>query len=180
LPRLFVAVWPPEGLVEVLSRMPRPAVEGVRWTRPDQWHVTLDFLGSVDAAELAGLQAAMGAAIATFDKMVEALAGPRPLPLSPQVWALPVAGLDALAATVAPTAAPWHGTSRRGEDGGHTFRGHLTLARARRSAPRRVFETFDRPELTRSWGVREVTIVSSRTEPEGAMYEILARWPLPA
>ena len=45
--RLFVAVWPPVDVVERLSELPRPAVDGVRWTTPDQWHVTIRFLGEV-------------------------------------------------------------------------------------------------------------------------------------
>jgi 2'-5' RNA ligase len=183
--RLFVAIWPPEGLVEDLSRGPRPALEGIRWTPPDQWHVTLDFLGSVHAEELAGLQTALGARIASFDQPVEAHAGPHPVPLSPQVWALPVAGLEGLAGAVADAAAPWHGTRGSGKGDTHAFRGHLTLARARRPAPRGVFKTglfktSARPELRRSWGVRQVTLVRSRTEPEGATYGIVARWPLRA
>src|SRR3954454_9641892 len=45
--RLFIAVWPPPEVVARMEALPRPAEDGVRWTTPDQWHVTLRFFGSV-------------------------------------------------------------------------------------------------------------------------------------
>jgi 2'-5' RNA ligase len=48
--RLFVALKPPREAVEELrsttERLPAPA-SGLRWTNPEQWHVTLVFLGEV-------------------------------------------------------------------------------------------------------------------------------------
>ena len=49
--RLFVAAWPPPEVVASLAALPRPDVAGLRWTRPDQWHVTLRFLGHVEGVE---------------------------------------------------------------------------------------------------------------------------------
>ena len=46
--RLFVAVTPPpEALDELRSATAdmRSARSELRWTRPDQWHLTLAFLG---------------------------------------------------------------------------------------------------------------------------------------
>ena len=43
--RLFVAVVPPDDVLEAVAALPRPVEPGVRWTRPDTWHVTLRFLG---------------------------------------------------------------------------------------------------------------------------------------
>ena len=48
--RLFVAVWPPPGAVDELMRAlaeVRTAVPQLRWTIPEQWHLTLAFLGEV-------------------------------------------------------------------------------------------------------------------------------------
>jgi 2'-5' RNA ligase len=50
--RLFVAVWPPNDVVDVLADLPRPDVAGVRWTTQGQWHVTLRFLGQVAADDV--------------------------------------------------------------------------------------------------------------------------------
>ena len=49
--RLFVAVWPPPEVLDVLAALPRTERPGVRWTTRDQWHVTLRFLGMADPAE---------------------------------------------------------------------------------------------------------------------------------
>ena len=44
MPRLFVAVWPPDDVLDRLAVLPRPEVDGLRWTDQDHWHVTLRFL----------------------------------------------------------------------------------------------------------------------------------------
>jgi len=46
--RLFVAIELPETVIAHLRKMQdglRPVVEDARWTRPDQFHLTLKFLG---------------------------------------------------------------------------------------------------------------------------------------
>ena len=60
--RLFVAAWPPEPVVSVLAALERPSVEGVRWTAPEQWHVTLRFLGDVDASSVDDVVSSLAAA----------------------------------------------------------------------------------------------------------------------
>jgi 2'-5' RNA ligase len=50
LVRLFVALTPPGEVVEELSAITvalRELTPDLRWTRPEQWHVTLAFLGEV-------------------------------------------------------------------------------------------------------------------------------------
>src|SRR5436305_1567077 len=52
--RLFVAIDPPHDAIEHL-RHRLDLVPGLRWTDPEQWHLTLTFCGEVDektAAEL--------------------------------------------------------------------------------------------------------------------------------
>jgi RNA 2',3'-cyclic 3'-phosphodiesterase len=49
--RLFVALSPPPYAVRELEAAVRPlrgALPEVSWTRPEQWHLTLAFLGEVD------------------------------------------------------------------------------------------------------------------------------------
>ncbi|MGH3933830.1 MAG: RNA 2',3'-cyclic phosphodiesterase [Pseudonocardiaceae bacterium] len=48
--RLFVALVPPGEVIDELKASTAPMrelVPGLRWTRPEQWHVTLAFLGEV-------------------------------------------------------------------------------------------------------------------------------------
>jgi 2'-5' RNA ligase len=164
--RLFVAVWPPASLVDELERLPRPAVAGVRWTTPDQWHVTLRFFGSV--ADPAQAEAAL--ARLSPPEPATAVAGPEVVRLSKAVLCLPVHGLESLAAAVA------DGSSEVGEPpDDRPFRGHLTLARARRGADLRPLAGG---HLEATWPVEEVTLVSSQTHPQGARYTVLARYGL--
>lgn len=60
--RCFVAVPIGDSLRRDLAGVvdgwrSRPELEGLRWTDPESWHVTLAFLGSVDAAETSRLGA---------------------------------------------------------------------------------------------------------------------------
>ncbi|MDP9386758.1 MAG: hypothetical protein M3Q48_02235, partial [Actinomycetota bacterium] len=89
--RLFVAVWPPADVVDGLAALPRPEVPGLRWTAPEQWHVTLRFLGEVDLAAARRAFAATditGAAVAEL--------GPATGRFGRRVLHVPVAGLEGL------------------------------------------------------------------------------------
>lgn len=46
--RLFVALDPPDAVREALAALPRP-LRGVSWTPPEQYHLTLRFIGEVGA-----------------------------------------------------------------------------------------------------------------------------------
>jgi 2'-5' RNA ligase len=155
--RLFVAVWPPPSVLAVLASLRGPAQSGVRWTGPEQWHVTLRFLGTVDVAPsldaLSRLAAAPGAL---------AVVGSTPVRLGREVIALPVDGLSRLAAAVDTAFAGL------GRDPDHRrFRGHLTLARGegvRGLAGLRLAEPVE-------WAVASVSLVRSHLGPGGARYE---------
>ncbi len=53
--RMFAALVPPEHVVEDLAEFLEPRVEvepGFRWTTPEQWHVTVAFMGNVHERNL--------------------------------------------------------------------------------------------------------------------------------
>lgn len=52
--RLFIALTPPEPVCATLTREAQP-LPGVTWTRPEQLHVTLRFLGDVEEERIAPL-----------------------------------------------------------------------------------------------------------------------------
>jgi len=164
--RLFVAVWPPPEVVERLAGLSRPSRSGVRWTAPDQWHVTLRFFGSVDELDdgkrALDLLASPGVAVDTHGPAVERL--------GPSILCLPIAGLDDLATrVVAATASVGSPPDDR------PFRGHITLARAKRGVAVRPLagEPF-----RATWPVEELTLVASDTRPDRAHYTVLERYPL--
>jgi 2'-5' RNA ligase len=159
LPRLFVAAWPPEEVLDLLAALPRPEEAGVRWTRRDQWHVTLRFLGRADP-DVAGVALA-----GVRSPVAEAVLGPLTARLGRSVVVAPVAGLDALAeAVVASTAAVGEPPDPR------PFTGHVTLARLR-GRPACGVTGF---RCSARFTVREVLLVRSHLHQEGARYEVLA------
>ena len=167
--RLFVAVWPPADVVRRLTELPRPDLEGVRWTTREQWHVTLRFLGAVPDVEEAA---------EVFRRIDVASAGPVSAEMGPETACLgrgilevPVRGLDELArATVEATA----GVGQPPDD--RRFHGHLTLARARgrRGDLRRLRGT----PLAGRWEVAAVTLVASTPHRDGSRYEVVSSLPL--
>ena len=128
MPRLFVAVWPPEEVLDRVAALARPEVEGLRWTRRDQWHVTLRFLGAIpDPAPV--VEALAGLDLPAAD----AVLGPAVDRFGRRIVHVPVAGLDAVAAGVVgatggmgrpPEDRPFDGSRRRqGSDGPTRTRG---------------------------------------------------------
>ena len=167
--RLFVAVWPSASLTGKLRAMDRPSWPGLRWTTEDQWHVTLRFLGEMEPAGEEELRARL-ARIAGKVSAVQATAGPRPRALGTGVWVLPVAGLDDLATPIA-TATP-----DLGQPPPHRpYRGHLTLARARRPG---LFRGLPEPPVSEEWTVTDITLVRSHLGSTGARYDVIGTWPL--
>jgi len=161
--RLFIAVWPPPSVVELLRALPRDEAPGLRWTTPEQWHATLRYFGDVDEV----------AAVAAFE-MVEAEAaiavvGPTVERLDAGVIVAPIVGLDALAGAVHARTA---GLGEPPHPAG--FRGHLTLARQRVEAPC----SADGVSLHDSFAVTEIALVRSSLHAAGARYVTLARRPL--
>ena len=163
--RLFVAVWPPADVVAELAGLDRPERPGVRWTTPDQWHVTLRFLGSMEDADQGERALARVCPVARPDEPV-AVAGPTVVRLGPSILCIPVAGLEELAAAVlAATAGLGEAPPNR------PFRGHVTLARAKRGVDVRALAG---QSFSAEWPVREVTLVASETRPSGARYRVVA------
>jgi 2'-5' RNA ligase len=158
MPRLFVCVWPPADVVDLLEQLPRPAVDGVRWVAPATWHVTLRFVGDADVDEITARlgRAALPTATLTF--------GPALDLLSDRHLVVPVAGAEALALAVRSV------TAGIGERDPYRFRGHLTLARADRGAADRLTGT----PITARFEVREVALVASDLQADGPVYSTLA------
>jgi RNA 2',3'-cyclic 3'-phosphodiesterase len=154
--RLFVAVWPPEDVIEVLERLPRYPLAGARWTTHPQWHVTLRYLGAAD----------VGVTTEAFESLeadkCTAVLGPRARPINPSALVVPVAGLDNLATAVE------RAMAGIGRPAPYPYRGHLTLARAGNGALPRLDV-----EVVAHWPVDEVALVESHLHPSGATYETL-------
>ncbi|MGH9047381.1 MAG: RNA 2',3'-cyclic phosphodiesterase [Acidimicrobiales bacterium] len=165
--RLFVAVWPSEAVRSTLTGAVAPSASPrVRWVPAQNWHVTLVFLGTVADEQLTDLVDVLEGVVASSEPRVARL-GPATALLGKRVLYIPVRGLDELATEIRRVVAPF-GES---EDREQPFVGHLTLARAgrRHSVP----AALSGASLSSEWPVREVSLVSSTTRPEGAHYDSL-------
>ena len=167
--RLFVAVWPPAEVVELVGALARPTIIGLRWTREEQWHVTLRFLGPVETP------VAVSEVLATVAAQlppVDATIGPAVSRFGHRVLHIPVEGLSDLAATVLPATAH---LGKPPED--RPFSGHLTLARVGKEA-RVNLRALEGEPINARWPVSELTLVESKLSPAGARYVVLERFPL--
>jgi 2'-5' RNA ligase len=154
--RRFVAVWPPEPVADLVEGLHRPVDLGGRWTRRDQWHVTLRFLGDVPQSDVVDALEGLGGG------PVVARLGPAVELLGHGVLHVPVGGLDELAAEVV------HRTSALGRPPeGRPFVGHLTLARIAGDPPADV---IGQP-VGAEWTVEEVAVVRSELGGDAARYE---------
>lgn len=161
--RLFVAVWPPEQVLEQLNDMERARDQGVKWVVSENLHVTLRFLGDADVDEVSDAldQVSLPRAVARLGPSIDVLAE--------RSLVVPVAGVDDVADVIR-SATRGLGTERERR----RFVGHLTLARlARRARPSRsAGRLFDA-----SFEVEEVALVASTLTDNGAVYETVASWP---
>ena len=175
--RLFVAVPLPWALRGALAEQPAPlqgsAPEGIRWTDPASWHVTLAFLGDTDPARVPDLVAALRTAVAPLPAFTAQIGGLGvfPNPGTARVVWLGVDGGDALrhlAAVVADAC---------GIDRAEPFRAHLTVARLRRRTSPPCLDG-EAQRVRRSLPVREVRLMRSRAGARQTRYVVLDNAPL--
>lgn len=159
--RLFVAAWPPAEVCDALEALEVARGDGVRPVAPENWHVTLRFLGDVDAGE-------------AIELLTDAELPHANVRLGPQVERLdrrqivvPASGADELADAVDRTLDGF-GERRR-----HRFRGHLTVARTR---PDAVSDALGRP-IDTTFDVEAVLLVESDLRPQGVRYTTVAGFP---
>ena len=182
--RLFVAVTLPaearDTLAQVVARLRDAGLRGVRTVAPEGVHVTLKFLGNVEAGRVRELSDALDAAaggVAPFELAVEG-AGAFPDERAPRVlWAGVAGDTDALAALARRVdeacAALGFPRERR------AFSPHLTIARLRDTASaedrRRAGEALAAIRLDNAtpFVVDAVQLIKSTLTPSGAVYETL-------
>ncbi len=166
--RLFFALWPDPALRQALQARVEKAVAAVggKRQRPDQWHVTLEFLGQVPRER----QPALRAAAARVGRLPVRIEFDRVEHWrKPQVVCLVASrvptGLAALVTQLqAELAAEGFAIEAR------PFRPHVTLARKVRTA---VDSLLEPPFLWRTDGF---ALVRSVTDPAGSRYEPLDWW----
>jgi 2'-5' RNA ligase len=183
--RLFVAIELEPGVREALARVQdelrkRP-LPSLRWVRPEGIHLTLKFLGETPADLVPAIESALAEAVAGLSPFQVALGplgtfgGRRPRVLWVDVTG-DVDRLKELQERVERALAPL-GVPREER----AYSPHLTLARLPPSAAagpalEEALAAVPPPEAAME--AREVSLVLSRLQPGGAVYERLADFPL--
>ena len=168
--RLFFALWPDDALRAVLARRVPPLLEHVQGKaqRPDQWHVTVEFLGAVMGDRHAAVHAAADRVeAAPLSIVFDLLDHWR----RPQVYCLSASSTPPeLARLVDGMRAALRAEGFVPES--REYQPHVTLARKVRSAP---VGPLDEPL---EWSARRFALVRSVTDPAGSRYEPLHWWNL--
>jgi RNA 2',3'-cyclic 3'-phosphodiesterase len=170
--RLFFALWPVEALRTVLAgRVAALAPTGSgRVQRPDQLHLTLEFLGAVPADRLQAVRDAAAAVRGEpFELVLDALEYWR----RPRILCLVARDLPpALAALVHSLRTEL--ASRGFEPECRPYRAHLTLARKVAQPPSLA------PTDPLHWPATDFALVESVTERAGSIYRPVGAWSLEA
>jgi RNA 2',3'-cyclic 3'-phosphodiesterase len=171
--RLFVAVWPTDLVRDrIAGTIETQSTDQLRWVKPENWHVTLAFLGSVPDDELDALVAGLRSIQSQALRCAAAL-GTHTSTMGRSVLCLPTTGLDELAGAVRESTEPFS----RAPDRDRPFAGHLTLARARRGRAvpdLAVGQPVSGPDIgapvSMTWPVSEVRLVASEEGRQGTEY----------
>lgn len=179
--RLFVALTPPQAVLDDLGALVariRPDHPELRWTRPEQWHLTLVFLGAVAEDVLPGLRRRLARVAARTPPVTMRFAGGGSFgsPARARVLWVGVRGdreaLRRLAGRVAAVA------TRSGLDvDERPYRPHLTLARAGTPADVRPLREVLDGYAGESWDARHLDLIASHLGPR-PWYETVGRWSL--
>ncbi|HLX60637.1 MAG TPA: RNA 2',3'-cyclic phosphodiesterase [Planctomycetota bacterium] len=186
--RLFIAINIPAELRDAIQRVQQrlrylAGANAMRWTRAEQLHLTLEFLGNVDASRIGDLCAAIKSACTGIVRMKLALesAGCFPSNQKPSVAWLGVSGdvapLAALQRKIREATQPFTERIETRE-----FSPHLTIGRVKNGAFKtaRVFGAALEVEAKKiarigEWEVRSVELMRSETKPQGAEHSEAAR-----
>lgn len=189
--RVFAAVVPPEDVIEHLDhfldpRRDAPGADELRWTRPEQLHVTLAFMPSVQDDRIDDYVDRLADGLVGTPIPDLRLSGPVAFPdvAAARVLAVGVQaespGADVVLERIAGRARNAAVTSGIEVDGAR-FRPHVTIARLRQPAEVtrwvHILETYDGP----SWPVYEIAVIASHLGegPNGTpRYETLAEIPI--
>jgi len=186
--RLFVAIFPPQSVVEALmAEIAKVASRGgaIRWTKPQQIHLTLNFLGHVEAGRVAEFARGVGAAAAEATRHSLEVVGLGTFPSAKRpriLWA-------GLGGEMGPLLALKLALDRRMQALGwvpeeRDFHPHLTIGRARDMGARERAELaafIDSHASWRfgAWPVERVALMRRSLLPGGAQYSVECSFDLP-
>ena len=181
--RLFIAMDVPEeikGAISVAMEDLRRSVEGVRWVKPENIHLTMKFIGDYEEEKLERLEEEVVKAALRSPRFTALLGGCGAFPSPAKarvIWVDMRKGGEEAAVAARKV------DSRLGKIGikrdSRPFRGHLTLGRLKK--PRDCSDMIERMEkdlqglFDMPFDVREMVLYRSILRPEGPTYIPLRR-----
>jgi 2'-5' RNA ligase len=176
MPRLFTGVEIPSGVGQALASL-RGGLPGARWIDPEDYHVTLRFIGNVDEVTAREIASLLGRVKRTaFELRMEGLSsfgGRKPRAV--------VAVLPPVPPLMEMQAEQERLMQRIGlAPEGRKYLPHVTLARLRDSSSREVAEYLTARGYfrTASFPVSRFVLFSSRNSAGGGPYLVEAAYPL--
>jgi RNA 2',3'-cyclic 3'-phosphodiesterase len=179
--RLFVAVDVPEAvrsrLAQELEAL-REARPELRWSPPENWHVTLKFLGAVRPHLLGDAGHAIGEAAARTDRFDTCLLGADAFPSARRARVLWVGMLDPDERFGALARALDRALERIVKPEERPFTPHLTVARAKQALPLGKELAAVAGVRSKPFPVDHVTLYRSHLRRPAPLYEPVERYPL--
>jgi len=175
--RLFIAILLPEPVREALSAL-RLGLPGARWVEPEAMHLTLRFMGEVNAGEAEDIDAALAAIhVPAFDLAISGIGNFQSRRRVRSLWvglgrSEPLARLQGKVES-AVVRAGFEPERRK-------FKPHVTLARLKKTPVGHVgayMETHDTFAVA-PFAVTAFTLMRSYLNRDGPHYETLAEYPL--
>lgn len=178
--RTFIAVEIPESvrnrIAEFQAELKREPGR-VSWTKPENIHLTLKFLGDVDEAEIPQITAALERAvqgIAPFEVEVRTTGGFPSLRRPRVLWVGCADAEGRLRQLAEQVESELAGIGYRRE--GRKFSPHLTIGRPKTPFIEKIAQRMENTEFVGgTMPVREVVVMKSQLHPQGAIYTPLAR-----
>ena len=176
--RLFAALpLAPVAMERLASLRLRLSVpdDGLRWSSPEQWHITLQFYGEVFLPTAACLR----------DRLADAALPVAQVHLD-SLGLFPSKGILYVSVAVSTSLQELHAkVLRAGETCGvrpepRPFRPHITLARSKGRAGEGTLRRFGSPDALRfgtslQWTAQECLLLQSTLRPQGAEYAVQER-----
>ena len=155
--RAFIAVPLPQSICANLLELDR-SQQGIRWSSPGRWHITVRFFEDADMGQLEQLFFQIEA-----QEAVGSL-GPRVSRLGEQILIVPVGGLSVLAEQVRAA------TAAQGSNDQLPFVGHITLGRMKETGSAELEGT----PIEGVFGVDQLLLVESRIGSGGHAHTVVA------
>ena len=177
MPRLFTAVEIPAEVGQSLALL-RGGLPGARWVEPENYHVSLRFIGDIDDALAREIADMLGQVKRPrFDLRIDGLdsfGGSRPRVV--------IAAVSAVPELVDLQADHERLMQRVGLEPERKYRPHVTLARLRDTSSRQVADYLStrQPFRLTPFPVSRFVLYSSRASVGGGPYVIEAEYPLAA